>query len=147
MRSWWAEIEEWGDKPEPAQFILKANKANTIYGTLSNINQLKIALNDAPVDRLQDLSISINGLPVLTLNTPLPETVFVQKDDGNWKLSTSTSTPSVRRHTPGGTNLLYNGEPLLIVYGTNGTDGGSGEKLAYGDAGAARRFPGRRRCC
>jgi hypothetical protein len=36
------------------------------------------------------------------------------------RLAPASSVPPLRLHTPGGANLLYDGEPLLIVYGTRG---------------------------
>lgn len=121
-RCWWAEIEEWGNKPKPAKFILTANNDNnTLYGKLTNINQLKLRINESPFDISRILNISINGAPPIAVKSPLPNVIYLKKINDSWQVASETNTMNIRRHTPGGANLLYNGEPLLIVYGTTGS--------------------------
>lgn len=120
IRSWWAEISMWGNKPKPAQFILKAGAQNTLYATLTNVDQLKLRIEESPFDPDQPLSVSINGAIPIQLSNPLPPAVFITRKDEAWTLETSTPQRAVRWHTPGGPNLLFDGEPLLIVYGTQG---------------------------
>ncbi|EDY83103.1 hypothetical protein VDG1235_2727 [Verrucomicrobiia bacterium DG1235] len=122
MRSWWAEIEEWGDEPKPAKFVLTANPNNTLYATLDNIAQLKLRIVESPFDMGEELRVSVNGGPIVRLEAPLPEFVYLKVGDEKLVLSGEAGESDVRRHTPGGPNLLYNGEPLLIVYGTQGSD-------------------------
>ena len=44
MRSWWAEIEEWGNKPEPASFVLTVDDNYTLNAKLTNIQKLKLKM-------------------------------------------------------------------------------------------------------
>ncbi len=120
MRSWWAEIEEWGNAPKPATFVLRAVENNTIYVTLTNIHQLKLRIDESPIDVSTPLQVSVNGGILMTLPAPIPDRVFVRKTGSGWELSNETDQVLGRRHTPGGPNQLYNGDPLLIVYGTLG---------------------------
>lgn len=122
MRNWWAEIEEWGNKIEPAKFVLSVNDNNILYANLTNIKQLKLFLDESPIDASKPLSVSINGAPpILKIKNPLPNKALLKKTDNGWIISLKTDSTGIRRHTPGGPNLLYNGSPLLIVYGTKGT--------------------------
>lgn len=121
MRSWWAEIAQWGDEPKPAQFILKASEGNELYATLTNIGRLELRMDESPFDSTQPLFVSVNGAVPLKLDAPLASAVFLTSGEDGWTLETEVYEESVRSHTPGGPNLLYNGEPLLIVYGTQGS--------------------------
>jgi hypothetical protein len=121
MRSWWAEIEAWGSKPKPASFVLTADDNNTLYAKLTNIQQLKLRLDESPFDLEQTLFVSVNDEPVITMESPLPNVIYISRHGDGWQLVDDIEKPSVRRHTPGGPNLLYNGDPLLIVYGTMGS--------------------------
>ena len=120
-RSWWAEIEEWGNEPKPAQFVLKAGHNNTLYAQLTNIRQLKLSIAESPFIATQPLRISVNGAPLIEKDNPLPDVLYLSRENGVWQLKDHTDKSEIRRHTPGGPNLLYNGDPLLIVYGTRGS--------------------------
>ncbi|MDQ8202938.1 hypothetical protein [Pelagicoccus sp. SDUM812003] len=121
-RSWWAEIAKWGKEPKPATFVLKAGDDNRLYATLNNVSRLKLRIGESPFDATRRLAVSVNGAVPIELEAPLPRTVYLTADEGSWKLDTTVPETEVRDHTPGGPNLLYNGEPLLIVYGTQGSE-------------------------
>lgn len=121
-RSWWAEVSKWGNEPKPATLVLKAGEDNRLYATLTNISRLKLRMDESPFDAARRFSVSVNGGVPVELEAPLPRTVYLTGDNGSWKLETAVSEPTIRAHTPGGPNLLYNGEPLLIVYGTQGSE-------------------------
>ena len=70
--------------------------------------------------------------------------------DGRWRIAETPAKPPLRRYEAGGATNLYQGEPLLIVYGTGGKYAGqlraAAQKLAAygGPAHAAlrrHRFP------
>lgn len=136
-RSWWAEIEEWGDQPKPAHFILSAGNDNTLYATFTNIARLKLRFEESPFDPSRTLRVSVNGGPLLELAAPVSDDVYIVRGEDGWQLTDATDVPAHRRHTPGGPNLLYNGEPLLIVYGTTGSD--SENEAMLNAAGLASR--------
>lgn len=122
LRGWWGEITEWGDAPKPARFVLSAGAANTLYATLTNISRLRLRLAESPFDRNQPLHVSVNGGVLVTLSAPLPEHATLVHAESGWSFESAAPAISPRLHTPGSASLLYNGEPLLIVYGTRGNE-------------------------
>ncbi|HTU00947.1 MAG TPA: hypothetical protein VMG58_03990, partial [Candidatus Sulfotelmatobacter sp.] len=122
VRGWWGEIAEWGPAPRPARFVLTAGKSNALYAELTNIARLRLRLAESPFDRAQPLRVSVNGALPFTLAAPLPESVVLALGERGWALDSQGEPPSFRLHTPGSAILLYDGEPLLIVYGTRGSE-------------------------
>jgi hypothetical protein len=122
VRGWWAELIEWGDEPKPAHFALTVGGNNSVFAELTNVNRLRLRLAESPLDRGQPLQVIVNGAVPLTLPAPLPEFAIVARNGKAWSIETTAPTAQARLHTPGSAQLLYNGEPLLIVYGTRGTD-------------------------
>jgi len=119
-RAWWAEIVEWGPLPKPARFILFAAADNTLHAELSNISRLRLRLTESPFDRARPLRISVDGAVPFEIAAPLPESVVLAANAGAWQVEKVSESVSFRLHTPGGPLLLYDGSPLLIVYGTRG---------------------------
>jgi hypothetical protein len=119
-RSWWAEITEWGPAPRPARFILVAGRDNTLYAELRNINRLRLRLLQSPFDLNEPLRISVGGAVPFEISAPLPDSLVLVKDTLGWRRETKTESHALPLHTPGGPILLYDGSPLLIVYGTHG---------------------------
>jgi dienelactone hydrolase len=122
VRSWWAEIVEWGDQPGNARFALTAGDASSLYAELTNIARLRLRLDESPFDRTRSLQVSVNGAIPLLLPAPLPASVELVHGTAGWKFATEPGRVPFRLHTPGSASLLYNGEPLLLVYGTRGTE-------------------------
>ncbi len=114
-RGWWAEVAEWGAEPRPARFILTASRANALNVELRNVGRLTLHLEEAPFDRARPLVLSVNGQPAVTVPAPLPAKVDLTPTG-----IAAPTTTTRRLHAPGGAYQLYNGEPLLIVYGTRG---------------------------
>jgi hypothetical protein len=119
-RDWWVEIVEWGLEPRPARFIVRAATDNTLYAELLNISRLRLSLKDSPFDRSQALHVSVAGAVPFEIPAPLPESIVVAANRGTWQVDRDAAPAGVRLHTPGGPLLLYDGSPLLIVYGTHG---------------------------
>ena len=122
VRGWWGEVAEWGAAARPARFVLVADTANLLHAELTNINRLRLRLAESPFDPAQALQVSVNGAVPVTLPAPLPAEIVLARSGSAWTFDATDAAPSWRRHTPGGANLLYDGEPLLIVYGTHGTE-------------------------
>jgi hypothetical protein len=115
-RGWWAEVAEWGPEAKPARFILTATRANSLTAELRNVGRLTLRIDESPFDRSRPLRVSINGKPEIEIQAPLPARVDIDAS------GLAAAERSARRpHTPGGAYQLYNGEPLLIVYGTHGS--------------------------
>ncbi|MDB6095011.1 MAG: hypothetical protein JWM32_2573 [Verrucomicrobia bacterium] len=120
VRGWWAEIVEWGEAPASARFVLTAGSGNTLYATLTNLRGLKLLINEAPFDPHLPLQVSVNGERPITWPAPLPAEVVLRQSGSAWEFAARAPADPIRLHTPGSANLLYNGEPLLICYGTGG---------------------------
>lgn len=115
QRGWWAEVAEWGPEPKPARFILTATRTNSLTAELRNVGRLTLRIDESPFDASQPLRVTINGQPEIEIPAPLPARVDIGET------GVATAAKAARRpHTPGGAFQLYNGEPLLIVYGTQG---------------------------
>jgi hypothetical protein len=122
VRSFWAEIAEWGPEPRPAHFALKVGSKNRLEARLDNIRSLRIRLAESPLERDQTLRVSIEGAPPLTVPAPLPSEIWLEHADAGWSFADAAPTAPFRLHTPGGASQLYDGQPLLIVYGTHGDE-------------------------
>jgi hypothetical protein len=120
VRGWWGEIAEWGGAPKPARFVLTAGISNQLFAELTNVTRLRLRLAESPFDRALPLQVAVNGAVPVTLPAPLPESVVLAQGGKGWAFEPAVEPPPYRLHTPGSAALLYNGEPLLIVYGTSG---------------------------
>ncbi len=129
-RAFWAEIVEFGGELAPARFALRAEANNTLVATLTNVRRLALHLSESPFDRAKPLRIvqrppkgSTRPAPFELSPSPAP-VVVLDIDPVTQQISLEKAPEKLpfRLHTPGGPNLLYAGEPLLIVYGTGGSD-------------------------
>jgi hypothetical protein len=120
LRDYWAEIAEWGPKPEPASFSLEVTGKNQIAARLDNVSRLTLRVAEAPLERGTALELSVGGAR-LVRQAPLPDTLTLAKQNGAWAFEEQAPALPFRLHTPGGANQLFYGEPLLIVYGTGGS--------------------------
>ena len=119
-RDWWAEVVQWGGEQRPARFILNAGADNTLYATLDNVTALRLDLEHSPVDRNRDLHVSVDGAVAFTVPAPLPEKIDLACGAKGWETRAPCAPPPYRLHTPGGASMVYDGSPILIVYGTLG---------------------------
>ena len=119
-RSWWAEVAEWGPALRPARFILTACPGNLLQAELTNLAGLRLRLAEAPFDRALPLQISVNGAVPFTVPAPLPDVLVLVSAGPSWTTTPALPSTAFRRHTPGGPLQVYDGSPLLIVYGTHG---------------------------
>lgn len=119
-RAWWAEVLEWGPAPRPAHFRLTAGKANSLRAQLTNITRLRLRIGESPFERIQPLRVTVGGAAPFHVPAPLPENLVLVLGAEGWHAETKTELPFFHLHTPGGPMLLYDGSPLLIVYGTRG---------------------------
>jgi pimeloyl-ACP methyl ester carboxylesterase len=120
-RGWWARVAFWGDEPRPARMILSFREGNFLYVTLDNIAVLAIDTKDSPLDCAKPLRLSADGAVFLTVPAPLPETILLARKNGEWTVIPTLPECPARPHTPGGSDNVYDGSPILIVYGTTGT--------------------------
>ncbi len=139
-RAEWAEVEEWGPAPSPARFALRAG-ANELRVELNNVRRLRLRLGESPLDTRAAISVIVKSGKSSAASTALSigagsvtDSVVLAVDPatGAATLETTSERPRFRLHTPGGPNQLYDGSPLLIVYGTRGP-----EELQQAQKGAA----------
>ena len=121
-RAWWAEVAEWGPAPRPARFQLHAGANNTLFAELHNIARLTLRLVESPFDRGRPLRAVVGDSVAIEHPAPLPERLVLAATPHGWVFETSLPEVAYRLHTPGGAVQLYDGSPLLIVYGTGGTE-------------------------
>ena len=139
VRSWWGEIVEWAAQPGKAHFVLTAGDPSSLYVELDNIARLRVHFRESPFDQTRPLQVSVNGGVPITLPAPLPAATVLVLGPTGWIFEREAEPLSFRLHTPGSVSLLYGGAPLLIVYGTRGSDA---ERAAmYAAAEAASRSP------
>lgn len=113
-RCWWAEIAEWGAAARPARFVATAGEGNTLFVELDNVARLRVRVAESPFDPAQPLHVVMNGAVPTAIPAPLPELLVLEGPGA------PTGAAPARLHTPGGPIQVYDGSPLLIVYGTGG---------------------------
>jgi pimeloyl-ACP methyl ester carboxylesterase len=121
MRDYWAEIVEWGPKPEPASFTIDVTGKNRLTLRVANVGRLALRVREAPLDPNVPLELTIGGARLRRL-APLPNVLTLARQGSAWAFEERPPELPFRLHTPGGANQLYDGEPLLIVHGTSGSD-------------------------
>ena len=121
--AWWARILEWEPKRSYPTFNLSLGNDNTLYLNLDNIAALSLDITSSPIDRDKPLIIFLEGQALGTVQTPIPDELFVYGGDDKWSVAPHPPIqPKERYHVPGGLNALYHGEPLMIVWGTQGVE-------------------------
>ncbi len=134
VRGWWAEVAEWGPSPGPARFVLTAGSDNLLYAGLTNVSRLRLRLGESPLDPALPLKVSVNGAVPFTLPAPLPREAVLALGEKGWAFEADAPSLPFRLHAPGSASLLYDGEPLLIVYGTGGGPAEQAAMRAAADA-------------
>lgn len=120
-RAYWAGIEKWGPLAHAAGFEVLLTANNELRVKLDNVGILALDLARAPVDRTRNVSVYADGQSLGQLRAPLPSMIYLQRVAGGYRLSTQKMPESPQRqHFTGGLVNLYHGEPLLIVWGTQG---------------------------
>jgi len=84
------------------------------------------------------LQLSLDAVRTIALPAPLPATIDVVVSATGVSFE-APSAPAIRPHTPGAAALVYDGAPLLIVYGTKGDAATNAALLAA--ATAASKSP------
>jgi len=133
QRCWWAEIAEWRTEPRPARFVATAGEGNTLFLELDNVARLRLRTAESPFDPAKPLRVVVDGAVPREIPAPLPELLVI---DG--PAAVAGEAPA-RLHTPGGPIQVYDGSPLLIVYGTGGD--AATQAALRSAAEAARKSP------
>lgn len=107
-RSYWMTIREFDD-PHQRAFVEAAITDDTVTVRPGNVAAFSLALDTLP------------GISTIQVGeTRLPASVNYQFQNGEWSGMESFPEQSTRLYESGAAANLYQGEPLLIVYGTAG---------------------------
>ena len=123
-QSYWFSIERLSD-PRDVGRVDAEVKDNAGEQTVAlepkNVDVLALDVASMPVDAGEPLHIEAPGL-AQEIGAPLPPKLFLTRDDDGWQIKRSWQTPAseVRPYRSGAAENLYQGEPLLIVYPTQG---------------------------
>jgi predicted esterase len=127
-RAEWAELDEWGPAPRPARFSLRV-EGNELQVELQNVRRLRLHLPESPLDTHKPIGVVVHAGKKAASSAALrieagsageSVVIAVAADSGAATLEPVSARGPFRLHTPGGPNQLYDGRPLLIVYGTRG---------------------------
>ena len=123
---YWAKILRFVDPHRKATIdarVTKTDEHQTVALHLENIEVIELNLNDLPSKKSQALVLNV-GNKEITIAAPQPDTVVLVFSEGAWHRADSwePSTTETRSYMPGGVGNLYSGEPLLIVYPTEGNE-------------------------
>lgn len=107
-RSYWLQIDEFDD-PHQRAYIDATFDGNT--ATIQPTNVVALSLKLDLIGTLKTVRIG---------KSTLSESEHYRVQGARWEISGSPSMPQKRLYEAGGAANLYQGEPLLIVYGTGG---------------------------
>ena len=123
-RSYWLEIDEFADPHQAAG--IKASLVSTDGIEMARIRSENVARFSLDLDRLSESGhtvrfIDIDGSTVSIEGTK--QRVLLGSHRGHWKVIQHQEDRAERRgYRAGAAASLYQGEPLLIVYGTGGAE-------------------------
>ncbi|MCG8527011.1 MAG: hypothetical protein MI748_11555 [Opitutales bacterium] len=148
-RAYWAEITEWGPRHAPASFAVEVSENNQVIVALNNVDTLKLDISQSPIntDSGSEIQFIVNGqrLAPLSLegedeNPQIPESIFIRREEEQFVIATEPVVYPYRLHFPGGARNLYGREPVMIVWGTQGslTENAHMETFAQN----LRKYPG-----
>lgn len=124
-RAYWLAVRQMADPHRPARVHARTigrGVPQALVLDLFNIDALELDTSAMPLDRKADLLMQI-GFEQIQQKAPLPERLFAVRQGGHWTLTSTWMPPKaqVRPYSAGADGLLYRGEPLMIVYGTQGS--------------------------
>jgi hypothetical protein len=109
-----------------------------------NVRHAKILLPEKHVEKNSLLSITVNGRQFL-VSAPLPEHVYLHSNTSGFSVARKEPSPPPgdRPYRKGSWQNLFNGEPLMIVKGTSGSEELTRAIDACADVLKKWSFPGR----
>ena len=90
---------------------------------MPNAEVLELDTGKMPIDSRESLLVQV-GNQLLTVEAPLATRLYVVRGDDRWSVTNKWIAPKnkARPYRAGAAADLFTGEPLLIVYGTQGPD-------------------------
>lgn len=123
-KAYWVNIRRFEDDHRRAHVqarVEQSEKTQALTLLLDNVAVLECAVAGMPVNPKGELRVLING-EYREVAAPLPERLVILRQDGKWTIADHWTAPTsaIRPYYPGAAANIYGGEPLLIVYGTQG---------------------------
>jgi dienelactone hydrolase len=120
--AYWTTIRRFVDPHQTASIDARVTQ-QTVALNFKNIAVIELDLTDLPFDKARSLTLTVDQ-DKLEIAAPAPEKTVLVLREGRWRRVDSWSPPTGdrRSYQPGGTGNLYSGEPLLIVYPTEGKE-------------------------
>jgi len=123
---YWARIRRFIDPHRAASITARVtNDASDsrVDLELRNVKVIELNLSDLPSDRSRPLTLKV-GDSEFELEAPQPGRILLINEEGRWETVETWEPPAGKKrpYLPGGAANLYSGEPLLIVYPTEGNE-------------------------
>lgn len=119
-KAWWIVVEKFGASDTLPEVRAALDETNTLYLSVQDAGIVRIDLDNSPAQRTMPLHVVLNGEMPVTIAEP-PAQLWVVDNGTGPKVSTSKPAAQKRRyHFPGGLPAMYHGEPIMVVYGTQG---------------------------
>lgn len=136
-RSYWLSIDEFDDPHRPASVQARIENGNVVIDAQ---NAVAVSVSLEQIEPVKNVRIA---------ESDFPAGKHYRMQDGRWEATAKRTSSGVRRYEAGGAGNLYQGQPLIIVYGTGGGQAAhlraAASKLAaYGGpthASMQHRFP------
>lgn len=119
-RAYWLKIEKFSDPHAIARVDAQVESAAVNVAT-ENVREIALDLSTAPLD--EGLQLRIDGNKI-EFERPAERGWIALARDGKWKaVPPNRNSAPERAYAAGAAANLFQGEPLLIVYGTGANDG------------------------
>lgn len=115
----WASIHQQTNPLQYSNIKLNRNlKAGTISGNTENVRLLKLNLGDFSSNAAVDIKLDNGSSVKYTTKSPY-DSIFLQKEQGNWKVAAAPGTQMKGPHRYGTFKEGFN-KNMVFVYGTSG---------------------------
>lgn len=119
-RAYWARLHQRISPRDTARIRARFFTQNELVLSLDNVRHASFDLPEQYVDSDALLSVLVNGHQ-FEMPAPLPSRIFVTANDDRYTLHRNRPD-TISTYGPGSWQALYDGTPLMIVYGTDGSD-------------------------
>lgn len=125
-RSYWLTICKLTDPHVPARVaasVVGRDAQQMVTITATGTDALAFDFTQMPINRKCALQVQVESA-LLQCAAPLPDRIYLLRQSDGWTLADRMPPPALltRPYHAGGAQLLYKGEPLCIVYGTQGSE-------------------------
>jgi len=119
-KAYWAHLHSRLSPREPAHIRARFFTQNELILSLDNVYHASFSLPDSYVDSSSLISVLVNGRQY-EVPGPLPERLHLIFTNNNYTVARSPVNDTLR-YSPGSWQKMYDGRPLIIVYGTRGNN-------------------------